>query len=125
MAKISNTKKGKKTEDIALQFLISLGYEIQAANWFSKKAEIDIIATHQNVLIFIEVKSRKTSKFGDPALAVTRRKQRLLVAAATSYMDSIDYDGDFRFDILTIVGYEENQLTLEHYPDAFFPGLDW
>jgi putative endonuclease len=125
MTLITNTDKGRKTEDIALQFFISLGYDIKATNWYSKKAEIDIIASHQKKLIFIEVKSRKTSKFGDPALAVTSRKQRLLVSAATSYMDSIDYDADFQFDILTIVGYEENQLTLEHYPDAFFPGMDW
>ena len=125
MNKTSNTAKGRITEDIALKFFISLGYEINAVNWVSKKAEIDIIASYQQLLIFIEVKSRKTSKYGDPAIAVTPRKQRLPVSAATAYMDSIDYNGDFRFDILTIVGYEQDQLTLEHYPDAFFPGLDW
>ncbi len=125
LKKHSNTKKGKLTEDVALQYLLKLNHTILETNWSGKKAELDIISQKDGILIFTEVKSRKDEEFGDPATSVTKRKQKLLVSAATSYMDHIDYDGDFRFDIITITGYQLNTCNLEHYEDAFFPGLDF
>jgi putative endonuclease len=121
----SKTAKGSYTEHIAFKFLVSLGYDIHAVNWRRSKAEIDIIAQHGKTLVFVEVKSRSSDDFGDPALAVSKRKQKLLVSAATLYMDEIKYDRDFRFDIITVIGYNESSLSIEHYKDAFFPGLDF
>jgi len=123
--KYNTTKKGKLAEDIAFQYLLKLNHTILETNWSGKKAELDIISQKDGTLIFTEVKSRKDEQFGDPATMVTKRKQKLLVSAATSYMDQVNYDGDFRFDIITITGYELNSCNLEYYEDAFFPGLDF
>lgn len=121
----SNTDKGNYSEHIAFRFLIHAGYEIITANWVAKKAEIDLIARDGKFLVFIEVKSRKNSKHGDPATMLTSRKKRLLVSAATAYMDEIDYNGDFRFDLITVVGYGEHNAELEHYKEVFWPGMDF
>ena len=121
----STTEKGKFTEHVAFNFLQSAGYEIEAINWRNGRLEIDIIAKKNNHLIFIEVKSRALDKWGDPANAVNHHKMKFLVRAASAYMDTLDYDGNFRFDIITVVGYELDKLTIEHYEDAFFPGMDF
>lgn len=124
-SKTSNTAKGNHTEHIAYRFLVHAGYEIVTVNWVAKKAEIDLIARYGKFLVFVEVKSRKSSKHGDPATMLTKRKQRLLVSAATAYMNEINYDGDFRFDLITIVGYGEHDAVLEHYKEVFWPGMDF
>jgi putative endonuclease len=123
--KSNNRNKGNLAEDIAFTYLLKLDYAIREINWISQKAEIDIIAEKDKNLIFVEVKSRKNNDFGDPAVMVNRRKQKLLVSAATKYMESINYDGDFRFDIITVTGYDLSKSNLEHFEDAFFPGLDF
>lgn len=121
----TNTKKGRLAEDVAFVYLQKLNHIILEINWCVQKAELDIISRQNNMIIFTEVKSRKDNEFGDPATMVTKRKQKLLVSAATKYMDMVNYDGDFRFDIITITGYDLNSCQLEHYENAFFPGLDF
>ncbi|MEN8187811.1 MAG: YraN family protein, partial [Bacteroidota bacterium] len=57
---------GKKGEDLAVEFLIKNGFEILDRNWRFKKAEIDIIAQKDDLLVMAEVKTRSTDFFGDP-----------------------------------------------------------
>lgn len=121
--KSQNVSKGKVAETIAFDFLVAKGYQIVELNWRFKRAEIDIIAKDEEFLVFVEVKSRSKSDFGQPELGVTQKKKSMLVAGATSYMDYIDYDKDFRFDIISIILESEKMLSLDHYEDAFFPGL--
>ena len=121
--KSKNVLKGIIGEDLAMEYLISNGYKIEQINWRSKKAEIDLIAKDGNVLVFVEVKLRSTSLFGNPERSVGAKKKKLLVAAATSYMDSIEYEMAIRFDIITIIYRSNNDFSLEHYKDAFFPGI--
>ena len=123
--KTNTTKKGKLAEDVAFQYLTKLNHEILELNWSVQKAEIDIISRLEGLLVFTEVKSRNSRVFGDPATMVTKRKQRLLVSAATAFMEKINYDGEFRFDIITLTGYDLYKCNLEHYEDAFFPGLEF
>ena len=73
---------GKNGELLALNFLTSNGYTILEKNYRYLKAEIDLIAFKENQLIFVEVKTRSTDYFGEPAEAVTRKKQRLMADAA-------------------------------------------
>lgn len=118
-----NTDKGKFSEDIAFQFLLKAGYEILDLNWSIGRYEIDIICRQKNYLIFIEVKSRVNSALGNPSVAVSREKRKRIIQAAYAYMERINYDGNFRFDIITILGYQKESLSLEHFQDCFFPGL--
>ena len=118
-----NLIKGKKAENLALDFLLKKGYEILETNWRFKKAEIDIIAKYGGVLVFIEVKSRSSAKFGAPAYGVTPKKKRMLIAGATSYMEIADYNWEIQFDIISIIYKSSYQFDIEHYEDAFFPGI--
>ncbi len=119
----TNFIKGRHAEQIAIEFLLKKGLQILAVNWRSHRAEIDIVAKDQNVLVFVEVKSRSSDFFGSPELAVNNKKKKLIVAAATSYMYSVGYDGEIRFDIISIILKSDKYFDLNHYEDAFFPGI--
>ena len=117
----STRQKGDRGEAIALEYLISSGYTILETNWSAHKAEIDIIAKEADTLIFIEVKTRTSPTA--PEVAVTLRKQQLIASAAAQYQELIDHNWAIRFDIITINYYSPQNFNLEHFKDAFFPGL--
>ena len=114
---------GKMGESLAAEFLIRSGYEILASNWKAKKAEIDLIAKDGDTLVFVEVKTKSYTYYGQPEEQVDAKKERLIVSAATQYMDLIQYDWKIRFDIISVVFRNEEDFDLRHYRDAFFPGL--
>lgn len=114
---------GELGEKLAANFLQANGYTILAQNWRANRAEIDIIAQMDETLIFVEVKTRSTAFFGAPEAFVTKRKKRLLAAAASAYMEESGHDWAIRFDIISIVMQLGEAPKLEHFEDAFFPGL--
>ena len=114
---------GKKGEELAISFLESQGYKIKEKNWRFKKAEIDIICEMNDILTFIEVKTRSTTYFGDPSEFVGPKKQALILDAANEYMKSIGYEWEIRFDIIGVVIEKSGKESVRHFKDAFFP--DW
>jgi putative endonuclease len=115
---------GKKGEAIARQYLLRKGWTILETNWRISRAEVDLIAKDGEVLVFIEVKTRSTDYFGQPAEFVESKKEMMLAGAASAYMEEIGHDWEIRFDIIGIVFQNEQQYELKHIPDAFFPG-EW
>ncbi len=115
--------KGKDGENLAFEFLVKSGYEILETNWSANKAEIDLICIDKDTLVFVEVKTRATES--EPEKAVTYRKQKLIASAASQYMESINYEWKIRFDIIAIIHKTNEDFTLEHFKDAFFPGIDF
>lgn len=113
---------GKFGEELAVQFLIEKGYEIVERNWRNNHKEIDIIAKDGAVLVIVEVKTRKSADYGEPVIAVTSRKQRLLISAANAYLYSHAIDANTRFDIISIVLSNEEPM-ISHIEDAFLPWL--
>ncbi len=77
---------GEKGEQYAAKFLIRNGYTLEAQNFTTPFAEIDIIARHEGFLCFIEVKTRTSHRKGLPREAVTIAKQRKIIAAAKAYL---------------------------------------
>lgn len=73
---------GKFGEDFAVNLLKSKGYEVVARNFRSRFGEIDIVATYNRELIFVEVKTRYSNKFGHPEEAVTSQKLRKIMRTA-------------------------------------------
>ena len=116
-----NIKLGKLGEDLATDYLVSKGYTIFERNWRNHHKEIDIIAFDGKMLVIVEVKTRQTDDFGTPNLAVDRRKQRLLIAAANAYIFRHNIDYETRFDIITVVVKEGQEPNIEHLEDAFYP----
>ena len=111
---------GRKGEELAVEHLRSIGYEILAVNWFSHHLEIDIIAKDGDELVIIEVKSRGSDSYEHPSEAVSNKKIRFLVNAAEAYIQENNLDFDTRFDVISIVFYGPN-FELEHFKDAFYP----
>jgi putative endonuclease len=111
---------GKIGEELAVQFLIEKGYEILDKNWRNKHKEIDIVAKDGNELVIVEVKTRQTDEYGEPDIAVTKRKQRMLIAAANAYILRNNLDMSTRFDIVSIV-FKDGEPVIEHIEDAFLP----
>ncbi len=114
---------GKIGEDLAVDYLIKKGYQILERNWRSGHKEIDIIALNDDdVLIIVEVKTRKSDDFGEPDIAVGITKQRMLIWAADAYVRYKNLDVDVRFDIISIV-ISDAEPEIEHIEDAFISPL--
>jgi putative endonuclease len=115
----SHNDFGKKAEDLAVQFLQKNGYKILVRNFRYQKAEIDIIAEKDNLIIIVEVKARSTDFFILPQEAVTKGKIRLIVTAANHFMEEFNKDQEVRFDIISVLPDEKGNLNIEHITDAF------
>ena len=111
---------GKLGEELAVNYLTGKGYEILERNWRNKHKEIDIVAKDGGTLVIVEVKTRQSDGFGEPDMAVTKRKQRLLIAAANAYLLRSQMDTNTRFDIVSIV-FNNGNPVIDHIEDAFLP----
>lgn len=116
---------GQWGESVAKDYLIKSGLKIVQQNWRYKRAEIDLIALDNQILVFIEVKTRAYKDFGLPEEMVNKRKQRLVIDAALAYMRSIGHEWEIRFDIISVLGTPGSTPEISHFRDAFFPGLDY
>lgn len=113
---------GKIGEKLALEYLEKKGWRIAERNWRAGRGEIDIIAwAAENLLVFVEVKTRSSDDFGGPEDAVGSKKQNLLARTAGAYMESIGYEWIIRFDIIAILFHHGKLLEIRHIEDAFFP----
>lgn len=113
---------GNNGEILAARYLMEQGLAILEYNWRSGHKEIDLVAKERDVLVFVEVKTRSSNKYGDAQYAVTPAKMRNLTLAAEAYIRAKRTDAEVRFDIVAITGDEEKH-TIEHIRDAFYPEL--
>jgi len=110
---------GDLGEQLAAEYLQAKGYVILERNYRFQKAEIDIIAKHNNQMICVEVKTRNSDFFGDPQEFVTPGKVKLLVKAMDAYVTENDIDLDSRFDIIAVLKNKTTE-TITHYENAFY-----
>jgi putative endonuclease len=110
---------GKLAEDLAAEFLLKNGYKILVRNFRFQKAEIDIIAEKDNLIIVTEVKARSTDAFMLPQEAVTKTKIKSIVSTANHYLEEFNKNQEVRFDIISVLPDEKGKLIIEHIPDAF------
>lgn len=113
-------KIGKKGEIIAREYLKVRNYSILACNYRAERKEIDIIATKNNLLIFIEVKTRSSHYFGFPEEAVTPAKQENIKEVAMHYLDEHPEYEKIRFDIISITLKRQQKPEIMHFEDAFY-----
>ncbi|MEJ2049581.1 MAG: YraN family protein [Calditrichota bacterium] len=119
----STTDKGKWGETIAREYLEKKNYKIISTNWRAERGDIDIIAIDNSCLVFVEVKSGYTEKFGPPELRITHGKKRQLYKLASLFLekmqDSEIKNDSYRFDAVIVDGYPDN-FKIRHYENAFF-----
>jgi putative endonuclease len=106
-------------EQIAANYLHSIGKEVLAINYRYRRAEIDIIFKDGQLTVFCEVKTRTNERFGMPEEAVTDRKVELFHQAAEEYMHQNQRKGEIRFDILSIL-IKSGKQEIFHIKDAFY-----
>lgn len=121
MKRKTTSELGKIMEDHAEKFLMRSGYIILSRNWRFKKAEIDIVAKKENVLVFVEVKSRSSEYFGAPEISINAQKEAMIIDAAQRYMEQINHTWEIRFDIISLIFDKSlKKVVLKHFKDAYF-----
>lgn len=114
---------GKWGEDQAAAYLKKLGYSILGRNVRpNKHDEIDVVAQKGELLVFVEVKTRKQEDYGRPAMAVDQEKRHALNRAAAAYLRKAKYpDMFYRFDVIEVLGEPEHEEPpiIRHLDDAF------
>src|ERR1700722_17221272 len=97
---------GRLGEDLAFRYLQHRGCTVVARNYFTRSGsgEIDIVAWHGRILIFVEVKTRQTEQYGSPDRAVDAEKRQRLQVAARDYLRRVGVDRkQTRFDVVSVV----------------------
>ena len=111
----------KLGEKLAVEHLKTQGYQILAENYRFRRGEIDIIAKHEKRIVFVEVKTRRSLKYGLPQSAVTKQKQRQISKVALAYLQTHNLiDTPCRFDVIAIqLTRDLELLCLEQIKSAF------
>ena len=111
---------GKFGEDAAADFLTANGYTIVARNYRIRSAEIDIIAQIDDVIVFVEVKARSSTRHGLPSEAVNLRKQHKIIEAAGVFLQNEAFsDCACRFDVIEVYLRGERVEAINHIENAF------
>ncbi len=110
---------GRLGEEKAAELLKEKGYRILERNFRFRGGEIDIVALNAGTLVFVEVKTSRTPRFGDPVEWVDARKQQHLIKAAECYLQN-HHCGECRcrFDVVAVT-YEADGAVCRHIEDAF------
>lgn len=95
---------GQQAEETALNFLQQQGFQFVAQNYHCKMGEIDLIVKKDHLLVFVEVRQRKSSVFGGAAASVTPSKQRKIIQTSAFFLQSFsEFESfDCRFDVIAI-----------------------
>ena len=113
-------------EDLATKFLANKGYTIQRRNYRTDTGEIDIIAHHQDTLIFVEVKTRSKHSIRQALMNVSYTKRKRISLTAQRYIIQHPecVKARIRFDIIIVLYFfHTNTYQIEHLEDAFLPEL--
>ncbi|MCW2544472.1 MAG: yraN [Frankiales bacterium] len=108
-------------EDLAVAHLEASGYDVLARNWRCREGELDIVAQTRDALVFVEVKTRSSRDFGEPAEAVSPIKARRIRGLAARWLIECRPPGrpDLRFDVVAIVRVPGQAPDLVHLEGAF------
>lgn len=112
---------GKWGEHKAEEFLRTRGYRVVERNWRYGHRDIDIVAAKDDVLVIVEVKTRRNNLFTEPEDAVDWQKIRSLSVAANAFVKRYRIDMEVRFDVITVIGDIEGECQINHIEDAFLP----
>jgi len=112
-------KFGAKGESLAAWYLKKIGYKIIEQNYRSHLGEIDIIAKEKKTIVFVEVKTRKSVRYGSPKWAVTPKKQRKISMVALYYLKvTRQTEVKARFDVVAITD-NRDEPRIEIVKNAF------
>lgn len=112
-------KIGEIGENAACDYLKAHKYKILERNYRKPYGEIDIIAQKEDTVSFVEVKTRKNTKYGLPCEAVTKSKQQKLIQTAYAYIEERQTEANYSFDIMEVFHVNGRVTSVHHIPNAF------
>ena len=117
----SRVNVAKAGESLAVGHLKGRGYKILAQNYRAVRGEIDLVAQDGDCIVFVEVKTRRSLKFGTPQAAVTIQKQRQISKVALVYLQTKNLlNAPCRFDVIAVhLSPQLELLKLEQIENAF------
>ena len=110
---------GNLAENLAVEFLLDKDYKILTRNFRYERAEVDIIAELDDLIVVIEVKARSYDTLIEPQEAVTKKKIKAIVMCSDFFLNENSINKEVRFDIITVLPDEQGVLQLNHIEDAF------
>ena len=110
---------GNLAENLAAEFLMKKSYKILVRNFRYQRAEIDIVAEFQNLIVVVEVKARSYNTLIEPQEAVTKKKIKAIVMCSDFFMSENAINKEVRFDIITVLPDEKGKLQINQIEDAF------
>ncbi|MDE7388832.1 MAG: YraN family protein [Muribaculaceae bacterium] len=113
---------GMAGEELASQLLAAAGYAIVERNAEVGRVEVDIIASHHNRIVFVEVKTRRAGTL-DPRYGITPDKISRLARAAATYVRSRNLPHEVQIDVILITNHADGSVEAEHIPDITLPPL--
>jgi putative endonuclease len=113
-----NKEIGRKGEALAVEYLINKGFIILERNYKYGRLEIDIIGQIKNTIVFVEVKTRRSKRYGYPEEAVDDKKTDHILSCADHFIYQNQWNGDIRFDIISVI--LKPEISIEHIEDAFY-----
>ncbi|QOS78323.1 YraN family protein [Paenibacillus sp. JNUCC31] len=121
-SKLTRQQKGRLGEEASCHWLREHGYQIIRQNWRCRSGEIDIVASHEGMIIFIEVRSRSgTGKYGTPQESVDIRKMQQVRATASVYLQMTgETNHQIRFDVIAVMLDKAGEtVSVDHIINAF------
>jgi len=118
--RISRKELGALGEEAAIKHLVKLGYRILDRNWRCRLGELDAVVTDGDMLVFVEVRTRSTARFGTGAESVDTRKQMKLRQLALAYMRERAWSQEksLRFDVVSVRRTSDGRYELDHIKHA-------
>lgn len=114
-------KLGLIGEQLAVNYIRDNGYSIMDRNYRTRLGELDIIAKKDNIIVFIEVKTRTSNTYGMPSEAVTYRKQKTIQRLSQQYIlhrKLNDTCLNYRFDVIEVKVIDK-KYKIDHIENAF------
>ena len=125
-ARVSTSDLGIQGESIARATLEARGYAVLATRYRSRFGEIDIVCDDHGVVVFVEVKARRTARYGHAAEAVSPHKRRRIAAMALEFLARHRrLEAPCRFDVVAIDRIGTPEVSVHVIEGAFSVGGGW
>jgi putative endonuclease len=119
-------RRGLAGEREAIAFLTACGWQIEAHRFRLGRHDLDLVARRGHLVVFIEVKTRRSHVCGTPLEAVSRRKQSTIAKVASLWrLRHGRPEDEYRFDLVAIHDLGKGRYTIEHLPDAWRLSQGW
>ena len=112
---------GFEFEDLAKKYLLDKGMRYIESNFYTRYGEIDLIFTDEDdkILVFVEVRYRKNTEFGEPLETINEKKQEKIVISSQIYIKNKKWKQDIRYDVIGIKKDKSGNNKIDWIKNAF------